>query len=104
MSEPNGGNDLAEAAAKAFDGPFNAVIEFLPDDASPIWVDGRKAPKVLDKEPENTPATCIWRGSKDALLRVLAGERALENAFVSGRITIAGDMSVMARLKLKGSR
>ena len=105
MAKPDNRDDLLAAAAKAFSTPFAAVLKLAPDAGDPVWVDGRAAPPICAAtEPKDTHADCIWRGGREALLRALAGERAFESAFVSGRIAISGDMSVMARLQMAGGR
>lgn len=89
-------------AAKIFTKAFGGILQISPSDAHPIWVDGRPSPPLITAavpDGKEDP-DCVWRGASDVLLRVLSGERALESAFVSGRFTIAGDMSIMARLDL----
>ncbi len=90
---------LAEAAAKTFQTPFGAVLELRPDGGAPVFIDGRTTPpKTSEAAP--APADSVWRGPSDVMLRVVASKRAVENAVINGRLVIAGDMSVMARLKL----
>lgn len=99
-------SDTLTAAAKtAFSTPFAAVIELAPEGSASLFVDGRKAPVAVSaKAPKDKAADCVWRGAEETLLRVLEGERALESAYLSGRIAIVGDMSVMARLVMETSR
>ena len=99
----NGPGALAAKAAKAFQTSFGGVISVEPDGAAPFWVDGRGAPpKVLKAAPktDKTTARCAWRASKDTLLRIFEGDRLLVSSYITGRLTIAGDMSIMARLQL----
>lgn len=92
---------LIDAARGAFRRPFDAVVKVAPDDEAPFAIDGRKDPPVILVDPSAEEAGDItFYGAPDVLLRVFSGERALENAYVSGRLGIAGDMSVMARLAL----
>jgi len=101
----NGADALIKAARKAFQKPFGATLQILPDDGGVLWVDGASAPPVIsDKIPGKKNAACVWRGSRETLSRALESERAFESAYVAGRITIAGDMSVMARLELGGPK
>lgn len=105
MAKPDDQDELLAAAAKAFSTPFAAVLKLTPDTGDPVWVDGRASPPACAlAKPEGAHADCVWRGGREALLRALAGERAFESAFVSGRIAISGDMSVMARLQMEGGR
>lgn len=98
------GDALRLAAEKAFAAPFGAVIELRPDGAASLWADGRKSPpQILAAAPEGG-ADCIWRGASDALQRALANARAFESAYLSGRLAIAGDIAVMARLELSEGR
>ena len=105
MAHPSQDADLKDRAEKAFASPFGAVIKIAPDDAEPVWVDGRQnPPKILTKLPAKDAEVCTWRGARESLMRALDNERAATSAFVSGRIAISGDMSVMARLQLSGAR
>jgi len=95
------GNLLSDAAKKSFASPFGAVLKIVPDEGAPLWIDGRaNPPKVSDSAPKDAEASCVFRGRRDSLARALANNRAFESAYVSGRIAVAGDMSVMARLEL----
>ena len=100
--------NLAEAAAFAFTRRFDAVLKIeIDEQPDALWIDGRgPAPVILTTAPDsNAPAPfaadCIWRSNAHTLHRVLEGERALESAYISGRLRIAGDMSVMARLAME---
>ena len=88
---------LASAAAVAFRTPFGGCIRIEPNDgdaAPPAVTDD--APKAADEG-----RMCVWRASADTLARIFEGERLLGSAYVSGRLSISGDMSVMARLQLE---
>lgn len=94
---------LFAAAASAFATPFDGVILIEPKEGGALWIDGAaNPPAVLDAAPSIAEPRCTWRASRDTLMRILGGERLLASAYVSGRLTIAGDMSIMARLHLKG--
>ena len=104
MSGENENDELQALAARAFAAPFNAILQLAPDTGEAIWIDGHSSPPtILRKTPKKT-ADCIWRGASESLLRALESERAAASAFVSGRITISGDMSVMARIQMEGTR
>lgn len=99
-------DSLRKAAAKAFTGAFAGLLKLEPEDAPALWIDGRKTSPKLSADPPadaDSAATCVWRASQDTLLHVLEGERQLTGAYVSGRLSIAGDMSIMARLHLEQS-
>ncbi len=95
---------LVAAAGSAFRRRFDALIEIAPDGAAPFYVDGRADPCCLVVEqPQNVSPACVWRASSDTLLRIFQGGRVLESAYLSGRLKISGDMSVMARLVLESA-
>ena len=101
----NGAEKLLSLANSAFKQPFGAVLCIAVNGGRPLWVDGRSDPPTISFEtPKGAGADCTWHGAQETMERVLAGERALESAFVSGRLRIAGDMSVMARLSLENTR
>lgn len=96
---------LIAAAAGAFRKPFGAVLEIAPEGASPFYVDGRVEPcAVAAVMPSGAEAACVWRAGAETLARIFQGGRALESAYLSGRLKISGDMSVMARLILESSQ
>jgi hypothetical protein len=97
-------NDLAKAAAAAFAKPFGGLIRLEPEGAPALWVDGRAFPPEIGAGPPggaDEAPVCVWRASRDTLMRIFEGERLLASAYVSGRLSIAGDMSIMARLHLE---
>lgn len=97
-------DELFSAASRSFSSAFGGVIRLEPDGAPPLWIDGRTdRPQISHGAPQgDDPAgQCVWRASRDTLIRILEGERLLGGSYVSGRLTIAGDMSVMARLSLE---
>ncbi len=105
MPDKNGDEEMKALAAKTFAMPFGAILQLAPDGGHMIWVDGRSNPPTISTNaPKNASADCTWRGARESLLRALENERAFGSAFVSGRITISGDMSVMARLQMEGAR
>lgn len=96
--------NLRGLADKAFRTGFSGVIRISPDDGEPFDIDGRKeACAIVDAAPARSP-DCTWRAGAETLTRVFEGGRALESAYLSGRLSIAGDMSVMTRLVLESSR
>lgn len=93
---------LIDAAGKAFAVPFGAVLELRPEAGDPIFVDGRAdPPAVAATPPKDSPlADCTWHCAADTMGRALTSSRAVENAVINGRLAIAGDMGVMARLEM----
>ena len=88
--------------AKGFDGVIR--VELIGEPVS-VWVDGRgEAATVSADSPTGVEGRfCLWRiDPLDVPLVLVADERRLENGFVSGRLKISGDMSVMARLEIAG--
>jgi putative sterol carrier protein len=101
----NAAADLAKAAETVFTKPFGGLIRLETDkDETPLWIDGRRAPPqaswTAPGDADGAPL-CVWRASRETLQHLLEGERLLAGAFVSGRLSIAGDMSIMARLQLE---
>lgn len=97
-------NDIRSAAEGVFGRGFGAVLRIAPDDGAAFDIDGCGERCVIkDADPSAAP-DCIWRGGAETLLRIFEGGRALESAYLSGRLAIAGDMSVMARLTLESAR
>lgn len=93
--------ELDRAAAGAFTSRFGGVMRIDADGAAPIFIDGRVSPPVLSGEaPDDSAVHCVWRAERETIYRIFEEERALGAAFVSGRLAISGDMSVMARLRL----
>jgi len=101
MTENTVTDRLTQSAKKTLTQPFAAVIKLAPEDQTPVWIDGRTDPPVISSEvPKGVSADCVWSGALDTLVPALDSERALESAYLSGRITISGDMSVMTRLTM----
>ncbi|MEX0644103.1 MAG: SCP2 sterol-binding domain-containing protein [Parvularculaceae bacterium] len=99
-------DDFVAAGERAFVKPFGGVIRLEPENGAPIWVDGRAAPpKFRATAPKGLDSggagQCVWRGSRETLIRIFEGERLLGSSYLSGRLSISGDMSVMARLQLE---
>ncbi len=94
---------LRAAASAAFRRGFGAVLRIDPDDSAPFDIDGRGESCAITAPADAAPA-CVWRADSETLMRIFSGGRALESAYLSGRLSIAGDMSVMARLVLESPR
>lgn len=94
---------LASAAARAFAEGFGAILRIAPDGLPAFDIDGR-GERCLIRAASEARADCVWRANAETLTRIFDGGRALESAYLSGRLKIAGDMSVMARLLLESPR
>lgn len=96
--------DIKAAAAKACEAGFSGIIRVAPEGGEPFDIDGRKEICAIIDASTNEVPDCVWRASSETLTRIFEGGRALESAYLSGRLCIVGDMSVMARLVLESSR
>ena len=95
---------LTHANAAFVDG-FDGIIELMPEGEASVWIDGRTDKAIATTtQPNNQTADCVWRGATDALMQALVSEKALDSAYLSGRIFISGDMSVMTRLSMAKKR
>ncbi|MEM6414408.1 MAG: hypothetical protein AAF720_07100 [Pseudomonadota bacterium] len=106
---------LIESASKAFRYPFNGIIEIRPEGLTSFVVDGWQTPPtvtvlpskpVQDETPPNHDKAApvgqlVWSASTETLQEIFARTNALESSYLSGRLVIGGDMSVMARLTLE---
>ncbi len=116
---------LAEKAQRCFISPFNGTIFIycVEDDraganianrATPaLTIDGYQSPpaiSITNKNAEKTGhanvhiAQCKWYAAESTFHRIFDGGRHLSQAYMSGRLTISGDMAVMARLHLEDVR
>lgn len=98
-------NAFVEAVRLGCQAPFDGIIKLICKDRGDDWpdvlIDGRKAPVTLSAaKTDKAQADCTLRGSEETLLRLLSGERGVNRAYISGRLAISGDMSVMARIEL----
>lgn len=95
---------LKTSAGKAFKHGFAGVLRILPDDDAPFDIDGRGEVCAVVDIDAGRGSDCEWRADRETLQRIFDGYRALEGAYLSGRLRVCGDMSVMARLLLEGVR
>lgn len=110
---------LTSLAAKAFRAPFGGVLQIEIDGDGAIIVDGRASPPSVTPQATAQPpaasggavktqdpaiGVCIVRGRKDILRRAFESERQFVAAYVSGRLAICGDMSVLARAEMGDGR
>jgi hypothetical protein len=98
MSEP--ADALFDCVARLFRAPFGGVIVLEAEGDTPIVIDGRLDPPSVSRDvaPASGAGVSVWRGQRETLLRALESERQFAGAYVSGRLRIAGDMSLAARV------
>ncbi len=95
---------LIEAAGAAFKRGFDGVLHIEPAGCERFSIDGRGATCLIEAAPDDeTPADAAWRAKPDTLLEIFLRKRALQHAYLAGRVEIAGDMSLMARLQLEAA-
>ncbi|MBY0422384.1 MAG: SCP2 sterol-binding domain-containing protein [Parvularculaceae bacterium] len=106
MNDEATADELFALAGRAFAAPFSGVLRIEPEGEKAFFVDGRSAPPLALREfaefDLESAGCCALRARRDALMRVLDGERQFTSAFVSGRLVVAGDISVLARVELGG--
>ena len=108
-------DELTQAAKEAFRNEFGAILEIRIKDVATLYVDGRRAPPRVSAErpkdaPENADADAapagyaVWAASENTLREIFARKKALQSSYLSGRLSIGGDMSVMTRLQLEAKQ
>lgn len=93
-------NEARSFFVQGFDGIVR--VEAI-DRGAAFWVDGRGEKAVLGRSaPAGVDGSfCLWRAKHETLSRLFTERtRRVEAAFVSNRLQISGDMSVMARLEI----
>lgn len=94
-------SELRSAATNAFKKGFGGAIRIEPEGLAPFVIDGRGETSITIEATDSAAGDCVWRAQSETLSRIFSGGRALESAYLSGRLRIEGDMSVMARLLLE---
>lgn len=79
------------------DSSLNARLKFDCGDDGVIFVDAIARPHVVDNQ--NREADCTVTLSLVDLVALLAGELNPVNGFMSGKLKLAGDMSIAMRLQ-----
>ena len=79
------------------DSSLNARLKFDCGDDGVIFVDALVNPHVVDIQ--NRDADCTVSLSLADLVALLAGELNPVNGFMSGKLKLAGDMSIAMRLQ-----
>lgn len=99
MSRAETKNELLDAAKTFFAASFDGIVKLNPDDDAALWVNGFKSPpEISNTAPEKSEPDCVWHGASETLQQALFSVRSFESAYISGRVTVSGDMSVLARI------
>lgn len=78
------------------DAGLNATLKFDCGDVGIVFIDGRATPNTVDNN--NREAECTVTITLDNLTAMLTGDLEPVTGFMTGRFTVAGDMSVAMRL------
>lgn len=100
-SGPSAAEDLIAGARSTFRHGFGGVLSILVESGAPIYIDGRREQCSVSYDTPDAPPICTWRADGETLFRIFRGARAFESAYLSGRLSISGDMSLMARLQME---
>ena len=79
------------------DSGLNATLKFDCGEAGTIYVDGKAVPNSVDNRGGD--ADCTVGITLDNLNAMLAGDLEPATAFMTGKLKVAGDMSVALRLQ-----
>ena len=95
-------DELRALARRAFAAPFEGVIRVEPAGEPAFEIDGWASPPTVADAESGAAAEgrCVLRASRETLLRVLESEKQFAGAFVSGRLAVGGDISVLARAEI----
>ncbi len=78
------------------DSGLNASLKFDCGEAGVVVIDGNATPNTVDNNDRDTECTVTI--TLDNLTAMLTGELEPVTGFMTGRFTVAGDMSVAMRL------
>lgn len=79
------------------DSGLNATLRFDCGEAGSIYVDGRATPNTVDNRAGE--ADCSVGITLDNLAAMLRGELEPATGFMTGKLKVAGDMSVALRMQ-----
>lgn len=79
------------------DSGLNATLKFDCGEAGSIYVDGKALPNTVDNRGDD--ADCTVGITLDNLAAMLRGELEPATGFMTGRLKVAGDMSVALRMQ-----
>ncbi len=75
---------------------LNATLKFNFDGAGVVYIDGKVTPNTVTNEDK--PADCTITVSADNFKKMAAGELDGTTAFMTGKLKVAGDMSIAMKL------
>lgn len=79
------------------DSGLNATLKFDCGEAGSIYVDGKAVPNAVDNRAAE--ADCTVGITLDNLAAMLRGELEPATGFMTGKLKVAGDMSVALRMQ-----
>ena len=79
------------------DAGLGATLKFDCGDDGTIVIDGAATPNTVDNDGRDTDCTIVL--TLDTLGDMVSGELHPTTAFMSGRITVSGDMGVALKLQ-----
>lgn len=93
---------LIDHARRRLPSGFGGALCVEPDGQPAFVIDGTgQTTRIIDPAPPGFAPDLRWIANTETLLRIFEGSRAVESAYLSGRLVIAGDMAVMARLEME---
>lgn len=75
---------------------LNATLKFNFDGAGFCYIDGKASPNTVTNDDK--PADCTITVSLDNFKKMAAGELDGTTAFMTGKLKVAGDMSIAMKL------
>ena len=78
-------------------GGLNATLKFDCGDVGVVFVNGKVSPHQVDND--NLDADCTITLTLENLMMLLAGELNPVSGFMTGKLKVAGDMSIAMRLQ-----
>jgi putative sterol carrier protein len=79
------------------DSGLGATLKFDCGDSGVIVIDGASTPNSVDNNNRDTDCTIVL--SVDTLGELMSGELNATTAFMTGRITVSGDVGVALKLQ-----
>ncbi len=82
---------------------YNDDIIFIDGTKNPPSIKSyasKDAPALPDAGSDKSAGICTWHAARSTLKSIFDNSRTFSSTFISGRLTISGDMAVMARLNI----
>lgn len=79
------------------DSGLNAVLKFDLGTDGVVVIDGKSEPNTVDNNDRE--ADCTITVARENLVALMSGELNAMNAFMTGKIKVAGDMGVAMKLQ-----